>query len=94
MSRYQQPLTTAIRCGLRVPRMATALPPNTSGLILEQDQHPNYNPKKYYPAHIGETVSDRYNIISKLGWGVNSTVWLAKDTRRLVCLHSLIVAWY
>lgn len=55
----------------------------------EEDQHPNFNPKKYYPAHIGATISGRYRIISKLGWGVNSTVWLAKDIKRLVRLFPL-----
>ncbi|KDE80352.1 serine/threonine protein [Aspergillus oryzae 100-8] len=37
---------------------------------------PDYDPKKYYPASVGETIARRYRIISKLGWGANATVWL------------------
>lgn len=33
----------------------------------------------YDPIHIGEILFNRYIIISKLGWGHFSTVWLAKD---------------
>ncbi|RAK99790.1 kinase-like protein [Aspergillus ibericus CBS 121593] len=41
-----------------------------------------YDPKTYYPARIGETICNRYRIISKLCWGTNSTAWLAKDVTR------------
>ncbi|EFW20822.1 hypothetical protein CPSG_02665 [Coccidioides posadasii str. Silveira] len=54
----------------------------SSPFIREEDQNPDYDPRKYYPARVGETISRRYRIISKLGWGANSTVWLAKDTTR------------
>ncbi|RAH81779.1 kinase-like protein [Aspergillus japonicus CBS 114.51] len=55
-----------------------------SSFIGEENQSPNYNPKKYYPARIGETIARRYRILSKLGGGggANSTVWLAQDTSR------------
>ncbi|OJJ43956.1 hypothetical protein ASPZODRAFT_153941 [Penicilliopsis zonata CBS 506.65] len=53
-----------------------------SSLIREENQNPNYDPRKCYPARVGETISRRYRILSKLGWGANSTVWLAKDTSR------------
>lgn len=55
---------------------------STPRAIREEDQHPHYDSRKYYPAHVGETIYERYCIISKLGWGANSTVWLAKDTNR------------
>ncbi|PYH35152.1 kinase domain protein [Aspergillus neoniger CBS 115656] len=48
---------------------------------IEEERSPGYDPRKYYPARIGETVG-KYRIISKLGWGANSTAWLAKDTSR------------
>ncbi|PWY82141.1 hypothetical protein BO70DRAFT_429204 [Aspergillus heteromorphus CBS 117.55] len=54
--------------------------------MREEDQAPDCDPAKYYPARIGETLSGRYRMISKLGWGGNSTVWLAKDTTRSVLL--------
>ncbi|QVM08174.1 hypothetical protein D8B26_002868 [Coccidioides posadasii str. Silveira] len=68
----------------------------SSPFIREEDQNPDYDPRKYYPARVGETISRRYRIISKLGWGANSTVWLAKDTTRLVrpslyaCFHNTV----
>jgi serine/threonine-protein kinase SRPK3 len=33
----------------------------------------------YHAVHIGETLSNRYLIVQKLGWGHFSTVWLTKD---------------
>ncbi|KAE8406443.1 kinase domain protein [Aspergillus pseudonomiae] len=54
----------------------------TYPVIREENQTPHYDPRKYYPARVGEILPRRYRIISKLGWGANSTVWLAKDTCR------------
>ncbi|OJJ34492.1 hypothetical protein ASPWEDRAFT_60859 [Aspergillus wentii DTO 134E9] len=50
--------------------------------IQEENRSPCYDSKKYYPARIGERISGRYHLVSKLGWGANSTVWLAKDVNR------------
>ncbi|KAL4242992.1 Protein kinase-like domain superfamily protein [Abortiporus biennis] len=33
----------------------------------------------FYAASLGETLNSRYTIVRKLGWGQNSTVWLARD---------------
>ncbi|QRD82591.1 serine/threonine protein kinase [Aspergillus flavus] len=41
--------------------------------MREENQSPDYDPKKYYPASVGETIARRYRIISKLGWGANAT---------------------
>lgn len=65
-----------------MPSMSSISQLSTPRAIREEDQHPNYDSRKYYPAHVGETLYKRYYIISKLGWGANSTVWLAKDTSR------------
>lgn len=48
---------------------------------IEEERSPGYDPGKYYPARIGEAIG-KYRIISKLGWGTNSTAWLAKDISR------------
>jgi hypothetical protein len=32
-----------------------------------------------YPAKPGEVLADRYQTLVKVGWGVSSTVWLARD---------------
>ena len=46
---------------------------------------PNYSDKRYYPVRIGERSVDRYRIITKLGYGAYSTVWLAWDERSVLC---------
>ena len=46
---------------------------------VEEENVPNYKPENYYPVHIGDIFSSRYQVVSKLGFGVNSTVWLCRD---------------
>lgn len=50
---------------------------------LEEEENPDYDPRRFYPARVREIIH-KYEIISKLGWGTGSTVWLAKDVNRLV----------
>ncbi|XP_020560082.1 SRSF protein kinase 3 isoform X2 [Oryzias latipes] len=35
----------------------------------------------YHPVRIGDTFNRRYRVVSKLGWGFFSTVWLCSDLR-------------
>ncbi|XP_076598233.1 SRSF protein kinase 3 [Chaetodon auriga] len=35
----------------------------------------------YHPVQIGDTLNRRYQVVSKLGWGYFSTVWLCLDLR-------------
>nr|XP_040050308.1 SRSF protein kinase 3 [Gasterosteus aculeatus aculeatus] len=35
----------------------------------------------YHPVQIGDTFNKRYQVLSKLGWGYYSTVWLCLDLR-------------
>lgn len=51
--------------------------------LLEEERNPDYDPKRFYPARVGGTVQ-KYELISKLGWGTASTVWLAKYVKRFV----------
>lgn len=46
---------------------------------LDEETLPTYQPEKYYPVNQGEILNDRYQILAKIGYGVTSTVWLAKD---------------
>ncbi|KAL0954424.1 hypothetical protein HGRIS_003410 [Hohenbuehelia grisea] len=39
-----------------------------------------YKPGGYHPVAVGETYSNRYEVVKKIGWGVTSTVWLVHDT--------------
>lgn len=46
---------------------------------LEEQTLPLFHRKRYYPVRIGHLLNDKYRIISKLGYGAYSTVWLAKN---------------
>jgi hypothetical protein len=61
----------------------------TSGFValnaaekIEEEDVPSYIPEDYYPVYIGEVFNSRYQIMTKLGFGVNSTVWLCRDLRQ------------
>lgn len=64
------------------------LPVNTP---LEEETSPDYDPRRFYPARVGESIH-KYKIVSKLGWGTNSTVWLVKDVNRFVNCSSRLVS--
>ena len=56
----------------------------------------SYKVGGYHPVRVGEVYKDRYKVVSKLGWGHFSTVWLALDlmgteTTRRTCYVALKV---
>jgi hypothetical protein len=60
----------------------------TSGFVtldatrkIEEDELPSYVPEGYYPVYMGEVFGSRYHVVTKLGFGANSTVWLCRDLR-------------
>ncbi|KAI3161482.1 hypothetical protein DTO012A9_8978 [Penicillium roqueforti] len=59
---------------------------------IEEETIPGYVAGRYYPTRIGEILKDRYQVVGKLGFGVSSTVWLARDMdyRRYVTLKIFI----
>jgi hypothetical protein len=66
----------------------------TSGFValdatkkIEEETVPSYVPEDYYPVSIGEVFGSRYQVVTKLGFGVNSTVWLCRDLRQGFELH-------
>lgn len=59
------------------PGLLSSRPP------LEEESNPDHDPRRFYPARIGQIIQ-KYQILSKLGWGTGSTVWLAKDISRCV----------
>lgn len=59
-----------------IPPPGPYLPP---GILIDEEISPRYDPKYFYPAKPGEVLTDRYQILVKVGWGVSSTVWLARD---------------
>ncbi|RAK98524.1 kinase domain protein [Aspergillus ibericus CBS 121593] len=54
-------------------------PPLPPGILVDEEISPVYNSKNFYPAKPGEILADRYQALVKVGWGVSSTVWLARD---------------
>jgi hypothetical protein len=38
-----------------------------------------YQPGGYHPVYIGDVYADKYEVMSKIGYGRYSTVWLVKD---------------
>ncbi|CAG8947746.1 unnamed protein product [Penicillium salamii] len=54
-------------------------PPLPPGILVDEEISPVYNSKYFYPAKPGKILADRYQTLVKVGWGVSSTVWLARD---------------
>ncbi|KAJ5633975.1 hypothetical protein N7528_001817 [Penicillium herquei] len=46
---------------------------------VEEEELPCYVAEKYYPVKIGEVFASRYQVVSKLGYGMSSTTWLCRD---------------
>ncbi|KAM7198549.1 hypothetical protein V8F33_005055 [Rhypophila sp. PSN 637] len=39
----------------------------------------SYRPGGFHPVYIGDVYAERYKVLSKIGYGVYSTVWLVRD---------------
>lgn len=48
-------------------------------MLVDEEISPVYDSKYFYPAKPREVLADRYQTLVKVGWGVSSTVWLARD---------------
>ncbi|KAJ5736123.1 uncharacterized protein N7483_001248 [Penicillium malachiteum] len=59
-----------------IPSPGPHLPPD---ILIDEEISPVYNSKHFYPVKPGEVLADRYQTLIKVGWGVSSTVWLARD---------------
>jgi hypothetical protein len=46
---------------------------------IEEETIPGYVATRYYPVRIGQIFQNRYQVVGKLGFGITSTVWLARD---------------
>ena len=53
-----------------------------SGTLTEEEKAFMTKLKHFYPMKMGEILNNRYQIAAKLGWGMGSTVWLARDLNR------------
>ena len=57
-------------------------PPLPHGILVDEEISPVYDSRYFYPAKPREVLADRYQTLVKVGWGVSSTVWLARDLQR------------
>ncbi|RAH55947.1 kinase domain-containing protein [Aspergillus piperis CBS 112811] len=55
------------------------LPPEPK---TEEEKVPGFKPSAYFPVKPGYIFNDRYEALTKLGWGVSSTVWLVRDLQQ------------
>jgi serine/threonine-protein kinase SRPK3 len=46
---------------------------------VEEEHLEEFQTGLYYPVEIGDVFASRYQVGDKLGFGVTSTVWLARD---------------
>lgn len=43
--------------------------------------HPKDGPWGFFPMKLGQLVRDKYEIVRKLGYGTNASIWLAKQQK-------------
>jgi hypothetical protein len=53
---------------------------------LKEETIPDYVASHFYPVQIGEILWARFQVVGKLGFGITSTVWLARDLRYVLLL--------
>ncbi|KAL4782801.1 kinase-like domain-containing protein [Aspergillus varians] len=58
-------------------------PPIPQQELVDEEVCPDYNSANFYPAKPGELLAKRFQLLVKIGWGSQSTVWLARDISRL-----------
>ena len=46
---------------------------------IEEETHDSISKERYHPVRIGDIVNNQYQVLDKLGYGLESTVWLAND---------------
>ncbi|KAG5746518.1 hypothetical protein H9Q70_010792 [Fusarium xylarioides] len=77
----------------KAPEEPRSFPTNGFNLVdenikVEEEEIPGYVASRFYPAHLGQVFQQRYQAVTKLGFGSSSTIWLARDLkdRRFVAL--------
>ncbi|KAL4940228.1 hypothetical protein BDV06DRAFT_197124 [Aspergillus oleicola] len=50
--------------------------------LVDEEICPDYNPAAFHPAKPGQVLAKNYQLLAKIGWGSQSTVWLARDISR------------
>lgn len=60
---------------------------------IEEETLPNYRRESFYPIRLGDEINNRYRIVTKLGFGTSSTVWLARDKQKWAAAVLSMVAF-
>ncbi|KAJ5720561.1 uncharacterized protein N7483_008495 [Penicillium malachiteum] len=60
--------------------------------LIDEEKFPGYDSGAYYPAKQGELLADKFQLVLKVGFGTQSTVWFARDISRLKWQAENIVA--
>jgi len=55
----------------------------SDALSFEEEQLAEFHRGVYYPVKIGDVFVSKYQVVGKLGFGVTSTVWLARDLQQV-----------
>lgn len=49
--------------------------------LFEEENLPHYAADQFFPVRIGDVFNRRYQVLGKLDYGGNSTIWFARDLR-------------
>jgi hypothetical protein len=84
LCRSIQPFCLRFPYVVSAPIITTSRPPRIlpANVLVEEERVPGYRPECYYPAKPGQILNGRHKILTKIGWGTASTVWLAEDLER------------
>lgn len=52
---------------------------------------PAFDRGLFYPVKLGDVFRSRYQVLSKLGFGANSTVWFCRDLQYFMAILPQIV---
>jgi hypothetical protein len=59
----------------------SSTPAHTNAHPVVAEDPARYCSGGYHPVRLGDVYNDRYQVLRKLGFGLYSTVWLARDLR-------------
>lgn len=86
---WRTPLTSRRTMFSFAKKSLWQIPPNSGSPIPQQElvdenMCPDYDSANFYPAKPGEVLAKKFQLLVKIGWGSQSTVWLARDISRYV----------
>lgn len=59
---------------------------------IEEEEIPGYKSESFYSVQLGDVLHSRYQVVSKLGYGTASTVWLGKDLEYVSQSHVIALS--